>query len=176
MNNDVRLAKVIVNNAVVEYFIEGQINKGTGMPMLKTEQNLAANTHWETEGYSIVKFLPSADFSIFKNYITELEGVLSKLNENEKKIKEDRKGINKKQSDYGIKGMNSDIQNSHASYQLDLKLQKITQLKSEVNEDLLKTRHEEDNITLEIDKILFDNSVMLNEIIKNFNSITKIIE
>ena len=72
--------------------------------------------------------------------------------------------------------MNSDIQNSHASYQLDLKLQKITQLKSEVNEDLLKTRHEEDNITLEIDKILFDNSVMLNEIIKNFNSITKIIE
>ena len=50
------------------------------------------------------------------------------------------------------------------------------ELKNEVAQDLDKTRLEQENITLEIDKILFDNSIMLNQIIKNFNSITQILE
>ena len=49
-------------------------------------------------------------------------------------------------------------------------------LQKSVSDDILKTRNEQENITLEIDKILFDNSIMLNQIIKNFNTLMQIIE
>ena len=78
--------------------------------------------------------------------------------------------------DSGIKGIHLDIQNSHIIYQLDKKIQQNNELKDELIQDILETRKAQNNITLEIDKILFDNSIMLNEIIKNFNSILKILE
>jgi hypothetical protein len=111
----------------------------------------------------------------YEQYISELETLLGKLEENETKLLKE-KNASDVNTEYGIKGMHEDIQRSHMSFQLTSKIQKNNELKEELIQDLIKTRKEQENITLLIDKILFDNSIMLNEIIKNFNSITKILE
>ena len=59
---------------------------------------------------------------------------------------------------------------------MDEKLETLIELRHELTEDIIKSRYDHEVLVLEIDKILYDNSVMLNEIIKNFNSITSIIE
>jgi hypothetical protein len=112
----------------------------------------------------------------FTNYISDLEKLLAKLNDNEQKLLEEKNNISNKTSDYGIKGVHGDIQNSHMAFNIDTKLGKVMELKQELVNDIVKTRTDQENMNLEIDKILFDNSVMLNEIIKNFNSIKQIIE
>jgi hypothetical protein len=112
----------------------------------------------------------------FEKYIEELEGILIKLKENQNCLLEEKKTIRQKENYDGIKGVHVDIQNSHLVFNIDTKLTKIDELIQELNDDILKTRLDRENLTLQIDKILFDNSIMLNEIIKNFNSITQIIE
>ena len=112
----------------------------------------------------------------FDKYISELETMRIKLKENQDKIIEEKNVIINKKSDYGLKGVHEDIQQSHSVYKLDAQITKINELIKELEEDIIKTKLDQENLTLEIDKILFDNSVMLNEIIKNFNSITQIIE
>jgi len=112
----------------------------------------------------------------YKQYIAELESMLSKLNESEIQLNEEKNKIASNTGDYGLKGVHTDIQNSHSLFKLQKKIDTLYELKNEVAQDLDKTRLEQENITLEIDKILFDNSIMLNQIIKNFNSITQILE
>jgi len=111
----------------------------------------------------------------YEQYINEVEIILGKLQENENKLLKEKNTSNTS-TEYGIKGMHEDIQKSHMAFQLTNKIQKNNELKEELIQDLIRTRKEQENITLLIDKILFDNSIMLNEIIKNFNNITKILE
>ena len=112
----------------------------------------------------------------YHKYINELETMLKKINENEKELFDQKNNINKKDIDQGIKGLHNDIQDSHTLYSINEKISKVYSLKKELSDDILKTRNEQENITLEIDKILFDNSIMLNQIIKNFNTLMQIIE
>lgn len=111
----------------------------------------------------------------YETYIGELESMLKKLNENELEMNKERLLLNNK-NDHGVKGMHSDIEKSHVLYKIDEKLEKLVDLRHELTEDIIKTRNEQEILVIEIDKILYDNSVMLNEIIKNFDSICSIIE
>lgn len=112
----------------------------------------------------------------FENYLKELTTMLNKLNENENKLREEKNTISNKTGEYGIKGIHTDIQHSHTLFKLEEKLKNVYDLKKELIEDISKTHLEQEHMTLEIDKILFDNSVMLNEMIRNFNSIIYLIE
>jgi hypothetical protein len=111
----------------------------------------------------------------YEKYIAELEAMLIKLNENETELLKEKQEIQKIPGEYGVKGVHVDIQNSHATFKIDSKLQKNREIKVEIINDLHRTRLERENITLEIDRILFDNAVMLNEIVKNFNILPIII-
>lgn len=111
----------------------------------------------------------------YEKYIFELETILDRLNLNESTLLQEKQDIQKPNLDYGVKGIHNDIQNSHVIYKIDNKLAKNKELKAEIIKDLQRTRLEQENIILEIDKILFDNAVMLNEIIKNFNNLPNII-
>ena len=112
----------------------------------------------------------------FDSYISELENMLNKINDNEKTLIDEIHVSDKKTTEYGADGLQKDIQKSHNMYRINTKLQQLKELKQELVNDVTKTRLNQEHINLEIDKILFDNSVMLNEMIKNFNSITQIIE
>ena len=111
----------------------------------------------------------------YDQYINELENITFKLQENETLLIKEKSKYNTV-SESGIKGVYTDIQDSHNIFNINSKLQKNQELKEELLEDIVNVRNEQENIILSIDKILFDNSIMLNEIIKNFDIIIKILE
>ena len=104
-------------------------------------------------------------------YIKKLEELLLKVNESEKMVIEKIFKLNEdKNTD-----VQNDIKNSHLIYNYDKELEKITNVKKEIVKDILNSRIKQENITLEIDKILFDNSVMINIINKNFTKLLQIL-
>jgi len=107
----------------------------------------------------------------FESYIKNLENLLLKLNASEKTVIEK---IFKLKEDKNTNVQN-DIRNSHLIYNHEKELENINNVKQEVVKDILNSRTKQENITLEIDKILFDNSVMINIINKNFAKLLEIL-
>ena len=108
-------------------------------------------------------------------YIREFENLLVNLTENEKSLYEKLDKVRGKNSDYGIKGLHDDIEKSHLSAHYEAELEKIQGVKQEIIDNIIKLKTEQENITLKMDKILFDNSIMINEISKNFLKLAEII-
>jgi hypothetical protein len=96
----------------------------------------------------------------YENYIKELENMLEKLNESERQLNVDKKNMYNKNIAKG--GIQSDIENSHIIFKIDEKIENLIELRRELTDDILNTRYEQEKTILEIDKILYDNSVMLN--------------
>lgn len=107
--------------------------------------------------------------------IIKFEELLKSLIENEKEIYEKISQIRKKRTDYGAKGLHEDIERSHIVSQYEEDLSKINRIKKEILDVLLPTREKYDNVTLVMDKILFNNSVMIHEISKNFEKLSNIV-
>ena len=105
----------------------------------------------------------------FELYIKNLENLLLKINDSEKIVIEKIFKLNEDKNT----NVQNDIKNSHLVYNYEKELEKINIVKQEIVKDILNSRSKQENITLEIDKILFDNSVMINIINKNF---TKLLE
>ena len=108
--------------------------------------------------------------SIFKkkreldSYIEKLEILLERLNISENKIIQKIISFNTTNS----VTLTGDIQRSHEIHKYEKELYDITNIKQEIVKDILLLRNKRENITLEIDKILFDNNVMISIINKNF--------
>lgn len=107
--------------------------------------------------------------------ITKFEDLLKSLVENEKEIYDKIGVIRGKTTDYGAKGLHDDIQRSHIISQYEEDLHKISLIKKDILDVLLPTREKYDNVTLVMDKILFNNSVMIHEISKNFEKLSNIV-
>lgn len=107
-----------------------------------------------------------------EKYIQSLEQLLLKINESEKIIIEK---IYKLNEDKNLSNVQNDINNSHLIYNYEKELEKINNIKQEIVKDILNSRMKEENISLEIDKIFFDNSVMINIINKNFTKLLEIL-
>ena len=110
-----------------------------------------------------------------QSYITEFENLLVNLNSNEKNILEKLDKVKLQFSEYGIKGLHDDIEKSHLTAHYENELEKIHNVKQEIIQNILKLKTQQENITLKMDKILFDNSIMINEISKNFLKLAEII-
>ena len=50
----------------------------------------------------------------------------------------------------------------------------IQEIKQDIMRNIIKIKMVTENITLKFDQICFDNTVMLNTIVKNFDQISKI--
>jgi flagellar biosynthesis chaperone FliJ len=111
----------------------------------------------------------------FNEYIKQFETLLEKLNNSEKAITEKIDNANRKYSEYGIKGLHQDIERTHIISTLEKDLNEIINTKQEVINNILNLRAQQENITLKMDKILFDNSIMINEISKNFTKLSEIL-
>lgn len=108
-------------------------------------------------------------------YINQFETLLQNLNENEKSLYEKLDKVRSKYSDYGLRGLHDDIEKSHLTAHYETELEKIHNVKQEIIDNILKLKTDLENITLKMDKILFDNSIMINEISKNFLKLAEII-
>lgn len=114
--------------------------------------------------------------SVFKkkkeldNYIEKLEILLERLNNSENKTIQKIIKFNSTNSNT----LTGDIQRSHEIHNYEKEIYDINNIKQEIVKDILLLRNKRENITLEIDKILFDNNVMISIINKNFDKLNEL--
>lgn len=111
----------------------------------------------------------------FDKYISEFESLLLKINESEKILLDKVYSIKNKINDYGLKGLQDDIEKSHLISKYEAELSELNKTKKEIIHNILNIKSQKENITLKMDKILFDNAVMINEISKNFSRLAEIL-
>ena len=105
-------------------------------------------------------------------YLYKLENLLSQLSQAEKKNIEKLLEIKKKYA--GIKTIHNDIEKTHLISKHESELSRINTLKREIisNITMFKSKHED--LSLKFDNICFDNTVMIDAIIKNFISLSQL--
>lgn len=111
----------------------------------------------------------------YSEYLSKLEGLLENLCVSEKKNIEKIMEIEEKYSaDTSVKGIHSDIEKTHLIAKHETELSRINTVKQELirNIMLIKSKHED--LSLKFDTICFDNTVMIDAIIKNFVSLTQL--
>lgn len=109
------------------------------------------------------------------NYLNILEELLKKTNESENQVIDKILKINKNYENNSNKNLNNDIQRSHELSVENKKIEEVIKIKDELIKDICNLKIKKQNIILLIDKILFDNSIMLNTVNNNFINLTKLI-
>ena len=104
-----------------------------------------------------------------RKYIQHFQKLLENINVSEK--------INKKRLDnlnYKTNGKNNMTLSQQKRSIID-EIKKNYNLKDEIIDNILNVQNQEEHISLIIDKILFDNTVMLDRIFKNLNDLSNIL-
>ena len=108
-------------------------------------------------------------------YLKELETMLQQLNDSELSIRENIDSINQQyNSEASVKGLHRDIEKSHLLTGQEKRLDSLNAVKQEVTQYIIVIKGKLEDLSLRIDKICFDNIVMLNTILKNFMDMTEI--
>ena len=107
---------------------------------------------------------------IYKSNMVQLEDMLEKINTAEKNNVEKIMQI---EESYGVKNasIHLDMEKTHAIAPYERKLDDLSGVKKELLGNLDLVRNKYDDLTLKVDKICFDNSVMLDSIIDNFSEL-----
>lgn len=109
-------------------------------------------------------------------FIKEFEECLKKINNSEKELLDKVQEIKTTYTDMSsVKGIHYDIEKSHMLAHYDKEIKNVSKIKQEIIDNIIDLRSKYENITLKMDRILFDNSVMINEISKNFSKLTEFI-
>ena len=103
------------------------------------------------------------------SYISEFVKLFKIMCNNEVQIKQQIKDL--KQEKQG--SIHYDIEFSHAKHRLDKELSKCQKVKNEVLTQITKLKSENSNISLTMDKILFDNIILLDQVFKNLEILDK---
>lgn len=101
---------------------------------------------------------------LFNNIISAEQNILEKLLNTK----------NKYNTSSGIKGIHNDIEHSHNMSRYESELSKINVIKQDIITNILNTKSKLENLSLKMDYISFDNSVMIDAIIKNFNRLSQL--
>lgn len=102
-------------------------------------------------------------------YLASLEQLLSDLGNSEKKNVEKLLEIEERYSaESSLKGLQSDIEKVHQVAKYEAELSKINVVKQELITNILIVKAKHEDLSLKVDKICFDNTVMIDAIIKNF--------
>jgi hypothetical protein len=83
---------------------------------------------------------------------------------------------NKLKSQSSLHGADSDISHSHEKKQFSEKLGRLQTLKNEIMNKIIELSTNNENINLMVDKILFNNIVMLDSVHKNVRVLSKLYE
>lgn len=102
----------------------------------------------------------------YSSMILKLENSLNIVLERESKYIENLQNLENSESD-----IHNDINKFREISNLREELKKIEILKIEISKNILSLRERKENTILNIDKIMFDNTVMLDSIFKNFGKL-----
>jgi len=106
--------------------------------------------------------------------LSDLKNMLNMLAPVEEKIVEQIMGENENHEMNNQRGLHSDMEHNRKVSELESKLSKINSVKQSIIHNILEIKYLHDNVSLTVDKIMFDNSVMLDTIYKNFEKLKKI--
>ena len=111
----------------------------------------------------------------YKEYLSKLEKMLSKIITTEKTIILEINAIHDKyKGEIGIKTLHNDIEKNNLIKKKEDELSNITQIKQEIIININNLKLNLESLSLKIDQICFDNIVMMDTIIKNFEYLRKI--
>ena len=103
----------------------------------------------------------------YEKYLKESTDMLKSIFKSEK-IKTDQIVEATYKYNNASKGLNNDIEKSHCISKLNNELSSIQKLKNDIINTIFDLKNKKDDNMLSVDKIMFDNSVMLDSIFKNF--------
>lgn len=107
----------------------------------------------------------------YRVLIRKYEGLLRNLDIREKNIKAEKQ----KFTDSSLSGgLDIDLKNSQVKGNFDRKIQNCISVKQQIIDNIIDLRDAMENIGLSADKILYDNSVMMDKIFKNFSQLISI--
>lgn len=106
----------------------------------------------------------------------EYEKILTKINQSEIDCCNKLTEVHAKYTDFGLQGLHNDIERTHTVSNLENELKKITSVKREILDNIFSLRSQYENMSLKMDKILFDNSVMIHEISQNFEKLSGLLD
>jgi hypothetical protein len=124
-------------------------------------------------------FVNSSQFIIKKKqkytaYLKELEQMLHKLKNAEIDVLRKISNVNEQyNSEVSIKGLHTDIEKSHLISKHEETLTQINLVKQEVVRNILLVKQKLEDLSLKVDKVCFDNIVMLDSILRNFLDMTE---
>jgi hypothetical protein len=108
-------------------------------------------------------------------YISQLEKMLKDLLLAEKNEVLAMQEINDNYSQNGgIKGLHTDIERTHIISKHQTEITRIHGLKEEIMKNIIKIRSRRENLSLRVDSICFDNTIMLDAILKKFISFSEV--
>lgn len=104
----------------------------------------------------------------YETYLQESNEMLDAITKSEKEIIEKIYETNEKYNNPDLKGLHNDIEKSHHISNLNTELANVQKIKEDIVKTIFDLKSKRDDIILTIDKIMFDNSVMLDAIFRNF--------
>ena len=111
----------------------------------------------------------------YNSYIEKYKILLQHITDKETIVYNDIINIDRIYSETN-QSFNKDINISHAKNKKQEELRKILVAKEKVLSNIIKLKKELNNINLITDKILFDNIIMLDTILKNFNQLENLLK
>ena len=110
-----------------------------------------------------------------RNYTNSFRDLLHNISSNEQIILQKKAVVEEKKNlDSSKGGLQYDIKYSHEIKRLDNELNHVQHIKKKISEKIQMTQNQEEHLSLIIDKILFDNTVMLDKIFKNLEVLAEI--
>ena len=82
--------------------------------------------------------------------------------------------LNEKYNDTKLKGLHNDIEKAHQQSNLDGELKKIQKMKEDIVKTIFDLKIKREDTMLTVDKIMFDNNVMVECVLRNFTDLGKI--
>jgi hypothetical protein len=102
---------------------------------------------------------------VYDSMMKQLKDMLDTMSSSEQKVLEELYSLDDKSQEGGIQ---NEISKAHNKSRLEKELDKINSIKTEITKNILHLREKRETKILTIDKISFDNAVMLDTMIKNF--------
>lgn len=156
--NDKILEDISKVKTSIYYILERNQNMHTEMiakilSNQKDIQNIPLYTQQKKDNYDALIF--------------QLESMLSDVMDEEEKILDKIRNLN---SQTGL-DIHNDINRIHLKTQYEKELDKISYLKAEITKNMYLLKNKRETAIIDIDKIMFDNTVMADAIINNFGKL-----
>lgn len=102
--------------------------------------------------------------SLYDSYLQNLYKMTEVMLREEKVLRDKLTAIEEMKSD----GLGDDIEKSHQRTSVEKDLIKILQIKADIFKNVTLLKNKRENVLLSVDKLMFDNAVMLDRMAKNF--------